>query len=173
MGILKTFGLESLVDQLLAANGVHNLRNLLSLRPEVHILFDNLSLWFEGTEEVRHQWDPPDSTDPTCAQPNRYTVCVSHRAHEKYLRMFEYLHVDGDRLYVTFTSSHENARLPDPMLLALHAACARVVGMSGAAEAINELERDLEETRVLAFDGSSARLLDHLITPFAIIPGVA
>jgi len=37
--------------------------------------------------------------------------------------------------------------------------------MSGAAEAINELERDLEEMRVLTFDGSSAHLLDHLVTP--------
>lgn len=45
--------------------------------------------------------------------------------------------------------------------------------MSGAAEFFNELERDVEETTVLAFDGSSARLLNRLISPFAIIPGVA
>ena len=45
--------------------------------------------------------------------------------------------------------------------------------MSGAAKAIAELEYDAEETRVLAFDGSSARLLDHIMVPFANIPGVA
>ena len=45
--------------------------------------------------------------------------------------------------------------------------------MSGAAEAFDELERDVEETRVLAFDGSSARLLDHLMSPFMTISGVA
>ena len=44
--------------------------------------------------------------------------------------------------------------------------------MSGAAEAFNEVERDIEDTRVLAFDGSSAHLLDHLLTPFVAIPGV-
>jgi hypothetical protein len=38
--------------------------------------------------------------------------------------------------------------------------------MSGAAEAFDEVERDLEDTRVLALDGSSAHLLDHLLTPF-------
>ena len=45
--------------------------------------------------------------------------------------------------------------------------------MSGAAKAFNELERDVEEALVLSSDGSSARLLDHLLTPFGTIPGVA
>ena len=45
--------------------------------------------------------------------------------------------------------------------------------MSGAAEAFDEVERDVEDTRVLAFNGSSAYLLDHLLTPFAAIPEVA
>jgi len=87
--------------------------------------------------------------------------------------MFGHLRADGNRLCVTFSSNHENARVPDPKLLALHAACARVAHMSGAAEAFDEFERDIEDTRVLAFDVSSARLLDHLITPFAAVPGVS
>ena len=33
--------------------------------------------------------------------------------------------------------------------------------MSGAAEVIDEIERDMEETRVLANDGSDAHLLDY------------
>ena len=45
--------------------------------------------------------------------------------------------------------------------------------MSGTAEACDGLERDVQDTRVLAFDGSSTQLLVHLITPFATIPGVA
>ncbi|KAF9654326.1 hypothetical protein BDM02DRAFT_3106658 [Thelephora ganbajun] len=155
MSILRDFGLESHAQELLAPDGVHNLGNLLSLAQEVHTYFDNLDLWFEGTDE-----------------PNCYTVCVSDRGIERYLRMFGHLCVDGGRLYVTF-SSNENTRLPDPKLLALHAACARVVRMSGAAEALDELERDVEGTRVLAFDGSSAHLLDHLMSRFATIPGVA
>ena len=44
--------------------------------------------------------------------------------------------------------------------------------MSGAAEAFDKVERDLEDTTVLAKDGSSARLLDHLLAPFEAIPEV-
>ena len=45
--------------------------------------------------------------------------------------------------------------------------------MSGAAEFFDQLKRDAEETKTLAFDGSSARLLNNLISPFAVVPGVA
>ena len=95
------------------------------------------------------------------------------------------MRINGNCLYVTFSSNNLDARLPNPKLLALHAACARVAHMSGAAktfdelecdvedEAFDELERDVEETRVLAFDGSSACLLDHLTPPSMTIPGVA
>ena len=83
------------------------------------------------------------------------------------------MRVDGNRLSVRFSSNNPDARLPNPKLLALHAACARVAHMSGAAEAFDELERDVEETKVLAFDRSSARLLDHLTPPSMTTPGVA
>jgi hypothetical protein len=54
MTILEYFGLESLVKELLAADGVHNLGNLLSLQSNIHTYFDNLDLWFEGTDVVRY-----------------------------------------------------------------------------------------------------------------------
>lgn len=72
--------------------------------------------------------------------------------------MFGHLHVDGDRLSVKFLLNHENARFPDPRLLALHAAYARVLHTPSAAEAFDEFTRDVEETRAFAFDRSSARL---------------
>ena len=53
--------------------------------------------------------------------------------------------------------------LPNPDLIALHAACARVAHMSGAAEYLDRLERDAEEVTVLASDGSSAHLLHGLL----------
>ena len=91
--------------------------------------------------------------------------------------MFKYLETDHrNRQYVTFTRYNQNQELfdlPNPQLLNLHAVCARVAHMSGAAEAFDELERDAEEICVLAFDGSSAPLLDHRLTPLAAIPGVA
>ena len=105
-------------------------------------------------------------------QPNHYAVCVARKWHENYLRLFKYLRVEGDRLCVTFSPGHMDTQPPSPQLLALHAACARVVHMSGAAEALDELHHDAEEMTVLALDGSSARLLDHPMSPFATIPEV-
>jgi hypothetical protein len=58
--------------------------------------------------------------------------------------------------------------LPNPDLIALHAACARVAHMSGAAEYFDMLERDAEETTVLASDGGSAYLLHGLLS---LVPG--
>jgi len=88
-----------------------------------------------------------------------------------HLRLSDHLRVDGDRLSVTFYSNYQNARLPSPQLLALHAACARAAHMSGAVKTLYELEWDIEETRVLAYEGYSARLLHHLLSPLAAIPG--
>ena len=68
-------------------------------------------------------------------------------------------------LFVTFSSNDNGLVLPDPRLLPLHATCVRVAHLSGAAEAFNKVERDLEDAIVLAFDGSSAHLLDHLLAP--------
>ena len=58
MSILSAFGLDNLVEGLLAENGVHRLGNLLSLDPICHDYFDNLDLWFEHTETVRHLLTP-------------------------------------------------------------------------------------------------------------------
>ena len=54
MSILDAFGLKDLTEKFLAANGVHELTNLLSLDPICHRYFDDLNLWFEHTEDVRH-----------------------------------------------------------------------------------------------------------------------
>jgi len=78
-----------------------------------------------------------------------------------------------DRLFVTFSRPDPSLEYPDPRLLSLHAVCARVAHMSGAAEAFDKVDRDLEDVRVLALDGSSAYLIDHLLTPLEPIPGVA
>jgi hypothetical protein len=45
--------------------------------------------------------------------------------------------------------------------------------MSGAAGFFDQLGWTVEEMDVLAFDGSPAPLLSNLISPFAIIPGIA
>jgi len=66
---------------------------------------------------------------------------------------------------VTFTSSDPtNLPVPSPELLALHAACAKVAHLSGAREHIDELDRDLDDSRVLAADGSSYSVLAHALS---------
>ncbi|KAJ7255046.1 hypothetical protein B0H12DRAFT_1016527, partial [Mycena haematopus] len=54
--------------------------------------------------------------------------------------------------------------LPDPRLLALHAVCARVAHMSGARQVLDEFEREVEVTRVLARDGASTILSDTMLS---------
>ena len=61
--------------------------------------------------------------------------------------------------------------LPDPRLLALHAVCVRVAHMSGAAEALDELDRDIEDALVLAEDGASANLLYMRLSPLVSATG--
>ena len=69
---------------------------------------------------------------------------------------------------VTFTTTIPNLPLPSPEYLALHALCYEVTWMSGAGEQLDEIQRDLEETRVLAKDGSTAHLLSAALSPLAI-----
>ncbi|KIJ54918.1 hypothetical protein M422DRAFT_153287 [Sphaerobolus stellatus SS14] len=64
---------------------------------------------------------------------------------------------------VEFTSSDPELALPDPRYLALHAACARVAHLSGAAEYLSEIFDDLEQLKVLVKDGSSTEALYHAL----------
>lgn len=71
---------------------------------------------------------------------------------------------------VDFTTSDPVKRpLPDPRYLELHAACARVAHLSGAAEYIDQILREEEVTKVLAFDGGSSDLLNHILTHRGIV----
>ena len=112
------------------------------------------------------------STNSTCLQFHRYYVQVFGEGNAQFVTRDNYLETDErGRPFVTF--SCDEKLIPDPQLLGLHAVCARVAHMSGAAEAFDQLDRDVEEIMVLASDGSSAPLLDHVLIPLAAIPGVA
>ena len=141
----------------------------------LHSKFDKLNLWFESTDQVCYS-EICRSCQLTGVQPNRYKVCVFHGADKGYIHrnfMRPKPHIDGAPMVVEFTSQFENAPPPSPHLLALHGICARVAHMSGAAEFFDQLQRDAEEIKVLAFDGSSAPLLSNLISPFAVVHGIA
>jgi hypothetical protein len=49
--------------------------------------------------------------------------------------------------------------VPDPRYLCLHAACAKIAHMSGMGELMDHWDNELEETGVLASDGSTTPLL--------------
>ena len=71
---------------------------------------------------------------------------------------FEALLGYGIEEQIKFNSTEE-VPAPDPKILALHAACAGIAHMSGAAEYLDEIARDIELLRVLAEDGGSADVL--------------
>jgi hypothetical protein len=60
---------------------------------------------------------------------------------------------------ITFTSTDPSLPLPNPEYLKLHAAVCRVAHMSGAADYLDQEDRDVDRVGVLARDGSSANLL--------------
>ncbi|KAG6823534.1 hypothetical protein H0H87_000877, partial [Tephrocybe sp. NHM501043] len=95
--------------------------------------------------------------------------------------MYEICSVDLDMLpipfklkRITFTidasaAAHAEAMgvtipLPNRTMLAVHAACSRIAHMSGAAEHIDLILRELKDITVLADDGSVADLLLFCLT---------
>ncbi|KAG8734176.1 hypothetical protein FRC10_011922 [Ceratobasidium sp. 414] len=70
-----------------------------------------------------------------------------------------------------FQGTEHQLALPERRYLALHAAYAKVVNMSGAGEFIDKFLDDAAETKVLSGDGSSGELLAlHQIEAEGIIP---
>jgi len=53
--------------------------------------------------------------------------------------------------------------LPNPAYLHIHATCAKVAHLSGAAEYIETIWRRMEEIRVLAEDGASEVLNEAIL----------
>ncbi|KAF5374168.1 hypothetical protein D9615_008901 [Tricholomella constricta] len=132
LAILKDFGydVESLTDP-----NVHSLFNVMTMQFDVHVFFDRLNMWFEGTEIA-----------------NFYKIQT----------ISEWIKVPK---LVNFTSSNPTKYpdLPSPKLLALHAACAKVAHLSGAGEYIDSLIADLDYLDELAFDGSTSAVLNHAL----------
>ncbi|CAE6460738.1 hypothetical protein ACGC1H_005326 [Rhizoctonia solani] len=124
--------------------GIHHLRNILTLRSDIHNVFDQLLLWL----------------DPVEGQANTYNV----------RRKFPTLCYPEVPPIVSF-SPDSGLPTPDPQYLALHAACARVVHLSGAAEAIDSYLRNAQRKKVLSHDALPAdiELLDVLLSAEAIM----
>jgi len=70
---------------------------------------------------------------------------------------------------IEFTTPDPENHLPflSPEYLQIHAACARVAHLSGAAEHMDKILRELEDIRVLSKDGASAEALEYALFPLS------
>ncbi|KAJ7166287.1 hypothetical protein C8R43DRAFT_1162659 [Mycena crocata] len=146
MAILRVFGLDSKAESLVGGN-VHKHFNILTMRSDLHHLFDHLDFWLE---EV-------------IGEENTYTiVSIKNKVFKVGLPPPTRVTFRVDPYVVTTcTASKTNLpALPSPSLLAIRAACSRVAHMSGAAEQVDQILRDLEDTPVMVEDGGSAHLLE-------------
>ncbi|KAK0442709.1 uncharacterized protein EV420DRAFT_1074455 [Desarmillaria tabescens] len=113
---------------------VHSLYNVITMESNVHDWFSRLEIWFEQTKVS-----------------NRYRI----RSIEAFYRL---------PMEVTFTTpDNESLPVPSETLLGLHATCAKVANFSGAAEHIDKLDCGVEDSGVLAYDGSSAEVLSSAL----------
>ncbi|TFK66209.1 hypothetical protein BDN72DRAFT_844621 [Pluteus cervinus] len=140
--ITTRFGYSTIVDEL-AGQNIHRLENVMTMSTQIRELFDSLDLWFVATDEE-----------------DTYKIeSIFGYIPEKYPQ-------------VHFTTTDPNLPVPSPRYLEIHAACARIAHLSGAAEYIESVLRDYEEITVLADDGSSAEVLAHLLQAIYVPVGV-
>ncbi|KAF8900272.1 hypothetical protein CPB84DRAFT_1815431 [Gymnopilus junonius] len=133
--VMHRFGYEELPDELNGSK-VHRLENVMTLVPGFHMDFDQLDIWFIATKDV-----------------NKYRLEASDPS---FLRSYPE--------FVTFTTSDpEKLPVPSPTYLAIHAACAKVAHLSGAAACIDQFYRDMEDGKTLDPNGASASMLEHAI----------
>ncbi|KXN80608.1 hypothetical protein AN958_09646 [Leucoagaricus sp. SymC.cos] len=133
--VMRRFGHDELPDDLNGSK-VHRLENVMTLVHGFHTRFDQLRVWFVATNEK-----------------NKYKLEATKAF---FLR--------NCPEYVTFTTP-DQAKLPvpSPTYLAIHAACAKVAHLSGAAECIDKFYRDMDDSTTLDTDGASAAMLEHAI----------
>ncbi|KAG6328443.1 hypothetical protein ID866_10645 [Astraeus odoratus] len=132
--------LDIIVD--LAGNKIHHLENIITMNQHCHHLFDDLYLWLKPTE------GPP------------HTYCV-HLAREEWRKD------EGIPKFITLTMTTDLPLL-NGAYFALHALCCEVAWMLGAGEYIMDIERRMEDERILENDGSNADLLASALAFVAV-----
>ncbi|KAJ7019353.1 hypothetical protein C8F04DRAFT_1147936 [Mycena alexandri] len=145
MAILRMFGLNDKLESLVGSN-VHDYFNILTMRMDLHHLFDELEFWLEEVIGQENTYDIVSVENRVFRQISPPPARVTFR-------------VDPDVVAACTAKGTKPPKLPSPALLAVRAACSRVAHMSGAAEQYDQILRDLEDTPVMAEDGGSADLL--------------
>ncbi|KAF8140828.1 hypothetical protein K438DRAFT_2116209, partial [Mycena galopus ATCC 62051] len=150
MAILDSFGLHSLENKL-QGKRVNNLFNVMTMSVALDKDFHHFLFWLEA--------------DPGMVE-HTYTVVARHpptffKQVPKPPRQVSF-HIDLD------AAQHAAARgiellLPDPELIAIRAACARVAAMSSAVDQLCLLKEDRDDTGTLVNSESTIYLLDSLL----------
>ncbi|KAJ7367927.1 hypothetical protein DFH08DRAFT_980884 [Mycena albidolilacea] len=154
------FGLQDVIQRLTtlsdtaSASEVHDLNNILSLDVHIHSAFGHLKVAFEPVACELNTYDVffvyPGRALGLHGLKNRFTL-IDHSA--------------GVTQKQKLKQVNDGLPLPEPRLLVLHAVCVRVAHMSGAAEVLDNFDRDMEESVVFASDGSSAHSIDMMLSP--------
>ncbi|KAJ7899753.1 hypothetical protein B0H13DRAFT_2518435 [Mycena leptocephala] len=151
MAILRVFGLDAKAESLVGDN-VHKHFNILTMRSDLHYVFDHLEFWLEEVIGEASKLPSENTYNVVSPQNNVFQMGLPPPVRVKF-------RVDPDVVAACAANNTELPALPSPSLLAIRAACSRVAHMSGAAEQIDQILRDLEDTPVMAEDGGSAHLL--------------
>ncbi|KAJ7257588.1 hypothetical protein B0H12DRAFT_471613 [Mycena haematopus] len=146
MAILRPFGLDSKAESVVGGN-VHKHFNILTMRSDLQHLFDHLDFWLEEVIGEENTYEIVSVKNKVFKLGLPLPARVTFR-------------VDPDMVAACTARNTDLPALPSPSLLAVRAACSRVAHMSGAAEQADQILRDLEDTPVMAEDGSSAHLLE-------------
>ena len=146
--IPEIFGHENIIEDL-AGDRINRLENIVSMNASSHLLFDDLRLWLKPVEvrlsSLSLSWLHIGQQDA----PHTYRVCTAKDSLRNVPPLPE---------QVTFATVTD-LPLSHCGYLALHALCCEVAWMSGATEHIMDIERRMDNTKVLANDGSIVDLL--------------
>lgn len=90
----------------------------------------------------------------------RYRVCLAPKYDHQFLR------VPKEVQFI----AHYGLPLPSPRYLGIHAACCRIAWLSGAAEYLDTILRDMDDLKVLAEDGSSVEVFGWALQGLRVVP---
>ncbi|KAJ7221793.1 hypothetical protein B0H12DRAFT_1151687 [Mycena haematopus] len=153
LAILKMFGLTDSAESLVGGN-VNKPFNTFIMAGHLHYLFDHLKFWLEEVPGMANTYD-------VCARDPKFFNRVMGAPRRRVT-----FAVDPDVEAACKAKNKPVPALPSPSLLSIRAACSRVAHMAGAAEQVDQILRDLEQTPVMAEDGTTADLLtSRLLQP--------
>ncbi|KAJ7203480.1 hypothetical protein B0H12DRAFT_1035521 [Mycena haematopus] len=157
LAILQMFGLEGMAQQLLGKR-VNNLWNAMTMCVHLHKDFNQLLFWLEAVPNLEHTYNVvarhPETFFRQVPKPPR---TVTFRIDPEAVRDCEHNNISPHLL-----------ELPDPQLMAMRAACARVAAMSGASDQLRLITEDRDDVETLTDCDTTVYLLDSLLHTLSV-----